>query len=143
MFYIIRNEAGKIERLANEITHEERATLNYSNTNGVGATFQEAEALADELTEFSGNKYLGVDRGAHTSPRYSVVEVPQIGEFVSYGFNGDYYPDDVVVRISASYRTVTTASGRRYHRRRLTGSWVNNGIWSMVKGHHNERNPSF
>lgn len=83
-----------------------------------------------------------VDAGPWVSPRFSTIEPPRVGEPVSYGFNGDYYPDGYIVKVGKNYRTVTTSTGARYWRRRETASWVKTGgTWSLVKGHRKERNP--
>lgn len=110
-------------------------------------TFERAEQVAKELNENSTiwHRYLAVDSGAHVSPRYDVVERPVVGDAVSYSFNGDTYPDGTITKITGkNFRIVTTSTGSVYYRRKLSGSWVKKGgTWSMVKGHRNERNPSF
>jgi hypothetical protein len=72
-----------------------------------------------------------------------VVEVPKIGDAVSYAFNGDSYPCGYVTKVSKDYRIITTTDGKRFFRRRLSGAWVNGGTWSLVPGHRYEQNPSF
>lgn len=85
-----------------------------------------------------------VDNGPHVSPRFSVIEPPKVGDKVSYGFNGDYYPDGEIVKISGkNLRIVTTSTGSKFWRRGNSGRWVMNGTWSLVPGHRSERNPSF
>lgn len=107
-------------------------------------SFEEATKLAEQVSAFTGDKWLPVDHTQYTSPRYDIIEAPKVGEFVSYGFNGDYYPDSKITKISASYRRVVTESGNVYYRRNQTASWKKKGgTWGMVKGYVNERNPSF
>ena len=87
--------------------------------------------------------YIGIDRGQYNSPRFDVVRCPQVGEDVSYAFNGDSYPCGQVAKISDSLKVITTTTGERFYRRRETGSWLKDGTWSLVLGHHDLRNPSF
>lgn len=101
-----------------------------------------AQECADKQTDKTGRLWLVTDT-PNCSPRYAVVEVPAVGDEVSYGFNGDYYPDGKVIRVSRTF-VVTTSTGNRYYRRGLTGTWKQSGgTWSLVRGHINERNPSF
>lgn len=107
------------------------------------------ERLAADLTEVYGETYLGTDAGPHRSPQYDIVRAPKVGDPSSYAFNGDSYPCGKVVSVSKmpACRVVTTedADGtvRRFYRRRLSGNWVLNGTWSLVRGHVSEQNPSF
>ncbi len=106
-------------------------------------TFEEVVWVALSATIFSGEVYIPVDNGEWVSPRYDVIKAPAVGDKVSYTFNGDYYPDGEIVKISASNKVITTSSGKKYYRKGLTASWKNSKIWSLVQGHHNERNPHF
>lgn len=87
--------------------------------------------------------YIGIDRGQYSHPRFDVVRRPQVGEKVSYAFNGDSYPCGQVAKISGSLKVITTTTGERFYRKRETGSWIKGGTWSLVLGHHDLRNPSF
>jgi hypothetical protein len=100
-----------------------------------------AQVIADAATKFHGVLYVATDAGSHVAPRYDVVKAPRVGDEVSYSFNGDTYPDGTIKSVSKTLKVVTTTSGRQYHRRRQTGSWVLDGTWSMVHGHRHERNP--
>ena len=104
-------------------------------------SFGKATVHAEELTEANGSLYIPIDKGSHTWPQYSVIEAPKVGVFVSYGFNGDAYPDSKIVKISKTLKVITTESGSRYYRRKQTASWMRHGCWSMLEGHHDERNP--
>jgi hypothetical protein len=104
--------------------------------------FHEAYLLAESATKLSGKRYIPTDAGEHVAPRFDVKEAPAVGDLVSHSFNGDSYPDGVIVKISKTLKVVTTSTGKRYHRRGLTGSWVNNG-WSLVPGHRYTQNPHF
>ena len=107
-------------------------------------SYAEACHIATQVTvAMGGELYIGIDNGELIYPRYDIVKAPVIGDEVSYAFNGDYHPDGVIVSVSASLRVVETDSGNRYYRKRLTGKWLLNKTWSLVAGHHNERNPSF
>lgn len=105
-------------------------------------SYEEVENIAKLASEFSGQKYLPVDCGEHVSPRFDIVKAPVIGEEVSQYFNGDSYPEGVVVKISESYKMITTSTGKKFYRRKLTGSWLSQG-WSLILGHHKELNPHF
>jgi hypothetical protein len=59
------------------------------------------------------------------------------------GFNGDYYPEGKIAKVSADKRIVTLENGKRFFRRRLTSAWVYDKTWSLIAGTRNERNPSF
>ena len=77
-------------------------------------------------------------------PRFDVVYAPQVGDKVSYAFNGDSYPDGVVTKVSASLRRIETSTGSVYYRRKSTGTWKKQGgTWWLVHGWHNDRNPHF
>lgn len=109
--------------------------------------FLRAATIADILTSKTGELHVPVDRGGYCSPRYGMVRVPRVGDLVSKSFNGDTYIVGKVVRVSASLRRVETQhnDGRRltFYRRKLTASWLNGGMWALVRGHHEERNPEF
>lgn len=106
-------------------------------------------ADAEKVAALLGEGYIPTDAGSHVSPRYDVQALPKVGDDVSYGFNGDYYPAGKITSISKGplFRKVvaTNAAGRvhTFWRRRKSGSWVMDQTWSLVGGIHNERNPSF
>lgn len=104
-----------------------------------------AKVVATKATAFSGKLHLAVDRGAHTSPRYDVIEAPAVGDEVSYAFNGDYYPAGKINRVSASLNRIATDAGHVFYRTgKDSGRWVRaGGTWSMVAGTHDRRNPEF
>ncbi len=101
--------------------------------------FEEVKAIAALL----GNRYIATDAGPNVAPRYDVQHLPQVGDVVSYTFNGDYYPAGTITSISKTKKKITTSEGRDFYRRRESGSWVNNGTWSLIPGNHNRRNPEF
>lgn len=104
-----------------------------------------AEHIARQATDLTGKLHIGVDNGTGVWPRYDVVEAPTVGDAVSYGFNGDSYPDGEIVSITPhSLKVIVTSTGSKYYRRKSTGSWKKaGGTWSLIKGTHNERNPHF
>lgn len=105
--------------------------------------FATVERLAKYVTAMTGKTYLPVDNGPHHSPRFDLVDAPQVGDEVSYGFNGDYYPDGTVEKVSPTFQ-ITTSTGRKYRRKGVTSGWMAaGGTWGLVKGHIDERNPHF
>lgn len=102
-----------------------------------------AEVVAQDATALTGDVYLATDT-PNTSPRFDVIRAPKVGDEVSYAFNGDYYPDGKIVRVSKSMRVVKTDTGHTYYRRGKTAAWVQTGgTWVLVQGHVSRRNPSF
>lgn len=98
--------------------------------------------IAAKLTEVTGDLYLAVDGGPHSRPRFSVFKAPKVGDEVSKGFNGDYYPCGKIVAISKTMKKIVTDDGTVFYRRSTT-RWLDGGTFVMVRGVHNERNPHF
>jgi hypothetical protein len=106
-------------------------------------TYTEAQAAAKKATADKGALHIAADAGGNVWPRYSVIEAPKVGNKVSYAFNGDYYPDGEIVRISDTMKVITTSTGNRYYRRGLSAQWIQTGgTWILVQGHRSELNPS-
>ena len=105
-------------------------------------SFEHAAEIAAAQTIETGKLHIACDYGDHCSPRYYTVEVPAVGDLVSYAFNGDYYPCGVVTAVSKTLKKITTSEGKVFYRRRLTGCWKSN-IWSLVGGHIERLNPEF
>jgi len=106
-------------------------------------SLEEVEGLALRLTAMTGKTYLGTDSGPGVSPRFEVIEAPKVGDPVSQGFNGDYYPCGEITKITKGWR-ITTSTGKVFNRRKNSGSWkMVNGHSSMVAGHISEQNPHF
>ena len=99
-----------------------------------------ATRLAASATKLTGEEWLPVDQGPHHSPRFDVISCPKVGDDVSKGFNGDYYPIGKVVSISAApARRVITVDGPRgrlrFYRNKLSSGWTQaGGTWGLVKG---------
>lgn len=112
-------------------------------------TFERAEQVAKELNEAAvqtvARPYIATDSGPHVSPRFDVIKRPHVGEAVSYTFNGDYYPDGYITKVSGKeFRIITTDTGSVYYRRKQTGGWIKKGgTWALTPGHRTEWNPSF
>lgn len=143
MYYVIFDTITKPVQVTDEYKVAEAARKEGKITksrNDLGC-MAEAKAMALHATELTGDKFVPVDNGEHHHPRYDFVRAPKVGDEVSYAFNGDYYPAGKVARVSDSLRVVTLEGGRKFYRRRETGSWLNNGTWSLVQGHVEARNP--
>ena len=112
-------------------------------------SYDECVSVANELQSYpenAGKVFLPVDRGSWVSPRYTVIEFGfQVGDEVSMGFNGDFYPEGKIAKISNDYRIVTLENGKRFFRtgHKLGESWRYDKTWYLVPGIRDERNPSF
>lgn len=134
---------GEVRDAKDEISPEERESRLWFCRAGVWAPIN-TDQIAESATRNLGRTFLSVDHGEHVHPRYEVIEAPAVGDPVSYGFNGDYYPDGEIVKISKNHKIITTSTGSRYYRRKQTGRWVKQGgTWSLVRCHRSELNPEF
>lgn len=110
-------------------------------------TIQDAERIAAQATEATGELYVAADSGAHVSPRYDVIKAPKVGDEVSYAFNGDSYPCGKITKISDSLRRVVAEeeNGAKhvFYRRRNSGAWIKDQTWHLTPGHVYTQNPSF
>lgn len=126
-------------------------------------TYTQALETAKRMTEEQRAPFWAEDRGPSVHPRYAVIPAFQIGEPVSYGFNGDSYPCGRIIAITSpsdgsrdaqgkerpecGYRIITVqdhnGNKSKFWRRRLSGSWKKNETWSLQHGWHQDRNPSF
>ena len=101
-----------------------------------------AERMAEQLNdEANAERFMAIDRGEHIYPQFKVIEVPQIGDAVSYAFNGDSTPCGHIKSISPTKKRVTTTTGHVFYRKNNSGSWLKNRTWSLVAGHVTSRNP--
>lgn len=146
MYYFCRNAAGIVLTEQYDVAQVFRSQgYKVLNRNDI-ATFDQAGEIARVLNEqVGGERYTATDAGPNCSPRYDVIDLPRVGDEVSYGFNGDYYPDGVITKVGTGpLRVVVTSTGSRYYRQHTSGSWrKQGGTWSLVKGHISERNQSF
>ena len=133
---------GEVRDAADHITPEQRATGEW-HCRADWAPIS-PEHIAESATRNLGRTFLFVDAGPYVHPRYDVIEAPAVGDPVSYAFNGDSYPDGTITKIGKNHKIITTSTGSRYYRRKLTAKWAKQGgTWGLVKGHHDLRNPSF
>lgn len=150
MFYVnVVRQNGKI--IVAEIARTEiDRDMTTCETRNDWRTFEAAQEVAAAL----GPKYQATDAGPYVSPRYDVIDLPQVGDLVSYAVNGDYYPCGKITKISAgpAFRRIeaTDDAGRKrvFHRRcrdgkPTGGAWLMGGVWSMVQGHISKLNPEF
>lgn len=137
MLYVLLNDAGRaIGATTEPIRH------NRNETRNDWKSLARAEEVAAQLTESTGERYIGTDAGPNVSPRYDVIKAPSKGDKVSKAFNGDSYPEGEIVQISKSLRRIKTSTGEIFFRRGQSGSWIAGGTWSMIRGHESRRNPS-
>lgn len=99
-------------------------------------------ARAEEIADMCGPDYMAVDDGEHIWPRYDVIKKPKVGDFVSRSFNGDTYPEGKIAEISPTMKKITLDNGLEFWRWKQSGQWLNVGVWTMVMGCFNERNPN-
>ena len=94
--------------------------------------------LAQKATEQFGTLYVPTN----SSSRFGIVEVPKVGDPVSYTINGDYTPCGYVERLTPTLIVITT-TGDRFRRYKESGGWVREGTdyIHLVGGHIFERNP--
>lgn len=98
--------------------------------------------VAELHPAFDGQIFLPVDKGDSTNHRFDIIKAPRVGDEVSMGFNGDYYPVGKIESISASMKLII-AGGKRFYRRKQTAAWLHGKTFALIPGHYNERNPSF
>jgi hypothetical protein len=109
--------------------------------NDIG-TMEYAEQIAESATKLTGELYIATDAGDHVAPRFDVIAAPKVGDRVSATFNGDYYDEGRIARVSPSLKVVTTSTGRKFYRLQETGAWLS-GYFALIPGAHNRLNPEF
>lgn len=100
-------------------------------------SFERVTEIAERLTAKYKKSYIAVQNGT----MFDVIVAPQVGDAISYAFNGDSTPDGHIVSISKSMKVITSSTGYRYYRFKKTGSWRRHHMWWMSYGHTYERNP--
>jgi len=106
-------------------------------------SFERVTELALRLTVLSGKTFLPIDSSPNVSPRFDIILAPVVGDEISYGFNGDYYPCGKIARITKNFMVVSS-TGEKFNRNKKSGSWgMVGGTWSMVRGHISKRNQEF
>lgn len=145
MLFFKLDSNGKVSQVSTQIPEGERTNPKSWIARHEMKQFDDAHRIAKEATEVTGELYVGIDNGPSVWPRYDVMKAPKVGEAVSYGFNGDYYPDGEIVHVTAgTLRQIKTSTGATYYRRKQSGGWTKKGgTWSLVMGTHNDKNPEF
>lgn len=155
IYFVFRNSAKVV--LSSVMIETDGVKLDYAtadwtvteSNNEFNHTWERVSDIAQQATVLSqlegkNDVFLPVDRGSHTSPRYSVCIAPTVGSKVSKSFNGDSYPQGEITKVSKSFRRVETSTGCVFYRRKQTSAWVQTGgTFSMIHGHVSELNPSF
>lgn len=144
MFYVLieNDRAVSVTTEYPRVEGSGRYDDRYQNRND-WKTMARAEEVAAQLTESTDKLYIAIDSGPNVSPRFDVIDAPVIGMKVSKAFNGDYYPEGEITKISKSLKRVETSTGAVFYRRRQSGAWIEGGTWGMVEGHVSRLNPSF
>lgn len=146
MLYFILNAAAQLVAITGDYDVNTATTGDIKLCRWDFATFADAEAMAVKANALSKVEYIPTDSGPNVSPRYDVIAAPVIGSKVSRSFNGDSYPAGTIVSISKTLKKITASNGMAtwdFYRVGQSGTWRNNGTWSMVSGHRFELNPSF
>jgi hypothetical protein len=118
-------------------THKAKANWDFES-------FEEVEAIAEMLTTLTKAQWIAYDEGPSHSPRFGIMEMFKAGDEISYGYNGDSNPCCTVIRITPTL-VVVGSDGERFRRRGSTSTWRREGSrgWTLSKGHHSSRNPSY
>lgn len=142
MLYFKLDSFGKVSGVSENYPESERGQ--WSTRHDI-KDLDHANRIAAEATDLTGDRYIGIDNGGSVWPRFDFAKAPKLGDKVSYGFNGDYYPDGEIVHITeGTLKQVKTSTGNTYYRNKNSGGWrKEGGTWWMVQGHRNERNPHF
>ena len=136
----IRVENGRVTEVSEKLTCEQHQDRSWKSSWDF-KSFDEVQGYALYVTAITGESHVGADRGDHVSPQFDVIRIPHVGDKVSKGFNGDYYPEGEVVKITKNL-TVITSTGARFRRYKNTSGWrKEGGTWWLINGHHDERNP--
>lgn len=146
MIFALFNAANEVTGFATGVTEANEATKDNGGryeSRWDWKSLEVVEALAAKLTAVTGDLYLGQDKGRHTSPRFDIYKAPKIGDEVSMGFNGDYYPCGKIATISKTMKKITTTNGTVFYRRGTGACWLNAKTFAMIPGVHDERNPHF
>jgi|APCry1669189733_1035249.scaffolds.fasta_scaffold112588_2 hypothetical protein len=72
-----------------------------------------------------------------------MTNLPQIGDKVSYSFNGDYRPCGVIVKIGKNMKRITTSEGLVFNKKSDRNCWMIWGYYSLVNGHIDRTNMEF
>ena len=141
MWMIIKGEQGNYEEVTD--SHDAVRGTDYECRTSWN-TLEDAQFAADFATVFMDVPFLAIDNGEYVHPRYDIIMAPQIGDEVSYSFNGDTYPAGKIVTISKTMKRITTDEGVIFYGNPETGTWKRTGgTFFLVKGRIKELNPCF
>lgn len=104
-------------------------------------TLDQVVEIANDLTSSTNVLYIPIQR-SNAYPKFDVIKAPAVGDDVSKGFNGDFYPCGKIVRISKTLKRITTSNGDVFYRRAETGAWIA-GAFTLVSGIIDRQNPHF
>jgi hypothetical protein len=107
-------------------------------------TMAKAEARVVELEATTGKAYVAYESDYAIEP-FVADKLPEVGDEVSMGFNGDSYPVGTIAKISKTYNRITTSTGHKFTRVGPT-RWKQggkNGTFTLTQGHVEKRNPHF
>lgn len=141
MIYVLLDASDAVVGTADSYEAAQRATLpavRFESRND-WETLARVESLAAQLSTLTGDLYLAYDKQS-TRPRFDLFKAPKVGDEVSMGFNGDYYPCGKIATISKSMKKIVTDKGTVFYRRSMS-RWLNAGTFVMIPGVHEERNP--
>lgn len=141
MIYVGLNAKTEVEAVTEKLEETHARTDLIWQSRWDWSTKQVVDNLAAQITEYADELFIGIDNGASVSPRYDVIRAPKVGAVVSMGFNGDYYPQGKIAKISESLKVITLDNGKRFYRRRETGKWLYERTWTLIQGTKDERNP--
>jgi hypothetical protein len=106
----------------------------------------EAQRHLEERVAETGVEHIIFNSADESWPFWEVSRLPQIGDEISYGFNGDSYPCGTIVKISKTMKKITGSGGDTFYRSpkpRQQSTWRKHKTWTMTFGHTEKRNPSF
>ena len=104
-----------------------------------GAAF--LKDLSVDLNKLTGSQWIVTS--TRDLSRNEIIETPKLGDKVSYGGNGDYYPCGKIVKITPSLRLVTD-TGAKFSRILRSGAWKHtNGFGHLVAGHISQLSQEF
>lgn len=132
--YIELDDNGKAVKL----TDEKPAWSSYIAMADL-TNVQRAKLVASELTLVTGRFYkVDVDQST-TPPTFNIVSGPAPGTPVSISFNGDAYIVGEITKVSPSMRKIETSDGQVFYRRKR--GWTADGVFMLIPGHIEKRNP--
>lgn len=113
---------------------------------GVRCPDQEtATALVEVLNEHQPGQWFAYKSDYAIDP-WVARKLPQIGDAVSRGFNGDYYPCGTIRSVSPNGKKIVTTTGHQFfrHVKNAPNSWKLRGsCFHLVNGTIDRTNPEF